>query len=221
MLGIQTASQKKNAAATLRAFNQNLIMLENGKVERSSSSSKFSKWFLAITFVILLLFVGIWQSYHTEESTFRFVSWNGRGSTINITTLQRTDHDANYRHENVIEILLQRGVYNASDFINEFGIIPPYWIDGSSPYHPVETKSDSVGPCFISNTPVQWNDPGEQNRFPPSGVGPNKNDWANYCLPGFLIIGAGKCGTSVRLHRRTKHTEKLDSTTMCPFSAAF
>ena len=199
MQGIQTASQKDNAAATIRAINPNLItgMLENGKVERSSS--KFSKWFLATTFVILLLFIGIWQSYLTDESTLRLVSWNGRGSTKNVTTPQRTDHDANNGHENVIEMLRQVGVYNASDFINEIGIIPPYWINGSIPYHPVETKSEPVGPCFLSNTRVRWNEPVEQNRYPPSGVGLNKNDWANYCLPGFLIIGAGKCGTSVSL----------------------
>jgi hypothetical protein len=171
-------------------------MLENGKVV--SSSSKFSKWFLATTFAVLLLFVGTWQSYLTEESTFRFISWNGHRGASNFTALQQTDL-ANNKAENVMEILQQNGVYETSDFINEFGIVPPYWINGSTPIHPIETKSESVGPCFLSNTPVRWNDTVEQNRYPTSGVGLNKNDWANYCLPGFLIIGAGKCGTSVSL----------------------
>lgn len=192
-------------------------MIENGNVEKSSSSSssKFSKWLLVTAFLMLLLFLGTWQSYLTEESTFRIVSWNGHNGMKNATsttTSQRTNHDAvKYSTDNVMEILLDRGVYNKSDFNNEFGIIPPYWINGSEPNHPVETKSGSVGPCFLSNTPIQWNDPNmSPNRFyPTSGVGLNKNDWSNYCLPGFLIIGAGKCGTSVCLflkyHVHTDH----------------
>ena len=172
-------------------------MLKNGNVLRSSS--KFSKWFLATTFVALLLFLGTWQSYLTEKSTFKFIIWNGNGGATNITKSQRTDK-ANDKAENVFELLLQNGAYKTSDLMNEIGIIPPYWINGSSPFHPIETKSESVGPCFLSKTPVHWNDPVEQNRYPPSGVGLNKNDWENYCLPGFLIIGAGKCGTSVRLY---------------------
>ena len=188
---IQTAPHKKNAAATIRVINQNLIMLENGKVARSSS--KFSKWFLATTFVLLLLFIGTWQSYLTEESTFRFVAWNGHGGASNGTVSQGTAHGVN-----VMELLIRNGVYNTTDFMNEGGIIPPYWINGSIPFHPIETISESVGPCFLSNHPVHWNDPIERNRYPTSGMGLNAKDWANYCLPGFLIIGAGKCGTSVR-----------------------
>jgi hypothetical protein len=137
------------------------------------------------------------------------MSWNSKGGSKNITTSQRIDKLSS-KTESVFDLLLQNGVYNSSDFMNEVGIIPPYWKNGSIPFHPIETKTDSVGPCFIANTPVKWIDPIEQNTYPTSGVGLNKNDWANYCLPGFLIIGAGKCGTSVRQCRvRNSHTAEL------------
>lgn len=178
-------------------MNENLSMLENGKVTRSPS--KFPKWLLVTSFILLLFFVGIWQSYIREESSLSFATWDGNGRANNITTHLRTD-SVSYKSENVMEILLQKRVYNATDFMNEIGAIPPYWINGSYPTRPTETKTESIGPCFLSNSPVRWADTGDHGviRYPTSGVGLNKNDWSNYCLPGFLIIGAGKCGTSVR-----------------------
>lgn len=186
-------------------MNENLSMLENGKVARSPS--KFPKWLLATTFVLLLFFAGIWQSYMTEESTLSFITWDGNERAKNITTHLQAG-SVSYRSDNVMEILLQKKVYNTTDFTNEIGTIPPYWVNGSSPTHPSETKTESIGPCFLSNTPVHWADTGDHGlrRYPTSGVGLNKNDWSNYCLPGFLIIGAGKCGTSVRSHMLATRT---------------
>jgi hypothetical protein len=84
------------------------------------------------------------------------------------------------------------------------GIVPPYWnvVNGTtvalSHDFPRETTTAQWGPCFGAHKAVQWDLEIESRvDYPKPAVGISNNDWANYCRPGFLIIGAGKCGTSV------------------------
>jgi hypothetical protein len=98
--------------------------------------------------------------------------------------------------------LIDIGVYKNRDFMNEIGVTPPYWGNGTG-FSPKETMTKELGPCFGSHDHVEWETEVKKSQghtspfFPTQTVGIEKNDWADYCRPGFLIIGAGKCGTSV------------------------
>jgi hypothetical protein len=116
----------------------------------------------------------------------------------------------NQSRGDVIDLLIGEGVYDSNSFENEAGVVPPFWDDNatSSPCKPDETTTLELGPCFGSHLDVDWHAQANQKdtqipRYTPlmngaSETTKTKNDWAGYCRPGFLIIGAGKCGTSVR-----------------------
>jgi hypothetical protein len=108
----------------------------------------------------------------------------------------------------VLKRLSDAGVYDAHDFANEMGIIPPYW--EKSRRQPSAQATLEWGPCYGTTHEIDWNAEIEmfrhgdqQPRYPkaPSSKVITKADqnFENYCRPGFLIIGAGKCGTSVRV----------------------
>ena len=95
--------------------------------------------------------------------------------------------------------LVKLGVYNQSvDFENEAGIETPFW--GCN--HGSCSKNSRVwGPCYAPHGHVDWSvevDFYKENN-PSYKAGktarPDQSDLANLCRPGFLIIGAGKCGT--------------------------
>ena len=117
----------------------------------------------------------------------------------------RTDFSSPLSHEAARKFLLQ-SVYKEQDFIKE-GQVPPYWehvqnttVNTSSVY--------TMGPCYMPNeiTAENWRQLISQNehhddKFEYSDVNPlyqdaNDNDLNNMCRPSFVIIGAGKTGTS-------------------------
>ena len=121
-------------------------------------------------------------------------------------TMQKQETDA------VLNILVENGAYRSKNFSNEVGIIPPFWqpSNTTAPCKPDETTTTEVGPCFGTHDPTNWEelieDFGAEPRatYNKAGITSStshrvRNDWAGHCRPGFLIIGAGKCGTSVRL----------------------
>jgi hypothetical protein len=103
-------------------------------------------------------------------------------------------------------------VYNlTTDFVNPQGAIPPFW---DCQYG--SCQSDQVwGPCYAPHGKIRWEK--EMQRFRQHRasyeISPvdrtSKNDFANLCRPGFLIIGAGKCGTSSLYHYLTDHPRVL------------
>lgn len=88
-------------------------------------------------------------------------------------------------------------VYNETDFVNEQDIIPPYWdcLLGKC------NSSQIWGPCYPPHKNVNWAKQVEKYRSRPphyqkkEPVSLDSSDLSGYCKPGFLIIGAGKCGT--------------------------
>lgn len=87
-------------------------------------------------------------------------------------------------------------VYSSDDFINDRGIRPPFW-DCTS--NKCNTTSE-WGPCYATHDAVTWSK--EVNIYktnPPSyarvSYMSQSTDLAGLCRPGFIIIGAGKCGT--------------------------
>jgi hypothetical protein len=118
----------------------------------------------------------------------------------------------------VIDLLIDEGVYDSSSFENEAGVVPPFWDENAtSPCKPEETTTVELGPCFGSHVAVDWHEQAKQNQndtqlphYTPLMTSTpqamkTKNDWAGHCRPGFLIIGAGKCGTSVRYDTHSLH----------------
>lgn len=95
--------------------------------------------------------------------------------------------------------LLKLGVYNQSvDFKNERGIEAPFW----ECRHGSCSKNSHVwGPCYAPHGRVDWSAEVElyKQRKPSYRAGKaarlDQSDLSNLCRPGFLIIGAGKCGT--------------------------
>jgi len=95
--------------------------------------------------------------------------------------------------------LLRLHVYSQEDFVNEAGRVPSYWGCGAGG---ACNASDQWGPCYAPHDRVRWDQEVEKNRHLPDPFyhrSPvrwvDREDIADYCKPGFLIIGAGKCGT--------------------------
>lgn len=107
--------------------------------------------------------------------------------------------------------LLNR-VYKKTDFINERGIVPAFWGDDNTNSN---ESSITWGPCYPPTTTVDWEKA--------MNVYANKTDYhpiqrhkklhtedlSDYCKPGFIIIGAGKCGTSSLYHYIGGHPRVL------------
>lgn len=125
----------------------------------------------------------------------------------------------------VPKALIDLGVYDPeTDFENELGIKPTYW---------EQNNSESWGPCYPPRGAIlgQWHNASGGG----GGLVYNKNEPAlsssrskvttpsskavkkpqhppekgGGCRPGFLIIGAGKCGTSSLYHYLTAHPRVL------------
>ena len=107
-----------------------------------------------------------------------------------------------------------------TDFQNNLGVHVPYWENIKDGINKEDNYSSSFqGPCYPS---VHWNKEmggswRQQNNgnihmltYPKKHLFLLKNNSNNsiydgLCRPGFLIIGAGKCGTSSLYHYLTLH----------------
>ena len=126
------------------------------------------------------------------------------------------------------------GVYGRNDFENN-GNIVPYWrdviqqLDGNHTTHEndeeVPLKSIHWGPCYPPNQsiqrPINWDKLIQENAnetleeqmsaisditlWKRNNSPENDKDLSNLCRPGFIIIGAGKCGTSSLYHYLIGH----------------
>jgi len=122
----------------------------------------------------------------------------------------------------------QSGVYDRNDFRNAVGHTIPYWED-------IYTSSSSktiphIGPCYLPKNIENWEEIMERNKriestedieyvddFKRTTSTQQKNkrydrnddDLSGLCRPGFIIIGAGKCGTSSLYHYLTGHPRVL------------
>ena len=129
--------------------------------------------------------------------------------------------------------LFDLGIYKEHDFVNPGGIRPTFWTRENQT---ASSLLSSWGPCYPSQESVDWPFEMEQYRNavnndngihispslyieyqPAKHAGDNV---AGFCRPGFLIIGAGKCGTRyvalvgssqlfLRYKMKNEHSEKL------------
>jgi hypothetical protein len=103
-------------------------------------------------------------------------------------------------------------VYRKTDFINERGNIPAFW---------GENENSSIitwGPCYPPSTTVDWNkamtkyaNTTEYRPVKRHTTYKDKSDLSDYCKPGFIIIGQGKCGTSSLYHYIGGHPRVLEA----------
>jgi len=108
--------------------------------------------------------------------------------------------------------LMRLNVYSPHDFVNEIGRIPPYWNTfnqsqgggSTSMSPPLPGQPVHFGPCYAPKKLARKNWAREVAKNERDGPpfyhhtrirGATQYDVAGYCRPGFIIIGAGKCGT--------------------------
>lgn len=157
---------------------------------------------IVIVAIFATSFLFWWQTSKSNHDN-AFPVFGGGGE---IATLQ---YESSQSRDEVMEVLHRKGVYNRSDFAsNELGIVVPYWDRNSTESDPAVTKHPTVqwGPCFAPHQSVAWdkiikkyqhNGPDYNLQIPAMTTMPEEVDLAGFCRPGFIIIGAGKCGTSV------------------------
>lgn len=142
-------------------------------------------------FLALLVSVGLITLLYLDQSS-GLVRNSAKSMGIKIGDGESSDTGGT-----VPAALLGLEIYHKSDFLNERGIIPPYW----NCLHGECNSSEVWGPCYPPHKPVSWakevdkyhgRPPYYQKTEPASR---NRDDLSGYCRPGFLIIGAGKCGT--------------------------
>ena len=188
---------------------------------------------------LLLALVGTlalfwWRNRSSDNDTAIF----GADSVLTALPFFHKPRDSRSREE-VLHLLQEKGIYDASDFKNEFDVVVPYWWDKfdssnstNSPKHhtriPRATTTPQWGPCFAPHEEVDWDKTiaeNEQSSAPEyektivARVNTlNEEDLAGFCRPGFIIIGAGKCGTSVSRSVREIVAIQIDfSSILFPF----
>jgi hypothetical protein len=117
---------------------------------------------------------------------------------------------------------LLQNVYHKVDFENKKHIIPPYWKDAELKTFQ-EGALPHLGPCYLPKEEQDWlslvekNEQirGKHNIKYRDGIkkrrddSDNAKDLSGLCRPGFIIIGAGKCGTSSLYHYLVGHDRVL------------
>jgi hypothetical protein len=114
-------------------------------------------------------------------------------------------------------ILLKSKVYSISDLANEDDIVPSFW-DQSKLCNERGVCVDVWGPCFPPKQGIDWtnlscvaNKSGIQYDQQKNAIIHMEDitSYSNFCRPGFLIIGQGKCGTSSLYHYLVEHPRVL------------
>jgi len=115
--------------------------------------------------------------------------------------------------------LLQK-VYHKVDFENKKHITPPYWENAKMKAFQ-EGALPHMGPCYLPKEKLDWSSLVEKNKHIQGKNNINyrdgirqrhdnsDNDLSGLCRPGFIIIGAGKCGTSSLYHYLIGHDRVL------------
>lgn len=114
---------------------------------------------------------------------------------LNIVTKIREPFQAvSIKQEPDFPAILWNSVYRQEDFQND--IVPPFWDckDGTCS----TDKGKTWGPCYPPVDEVDWEREinNQVVRYDQvSNLQDNDSSLSNRCRPGFIIIGAGKCGT--------------------------
>lgn len=150
------------------------------------------------------------------DSNHDFTSWI-RGPGSNLYEVQiAVDSEGHYL--SLPPEVLEAGLYKNDTFANYAGNVPTYW-EGKLLRSPSRDRRPTYGPCYAytGDKVIDWNKEIERYNttktpwFNTAHIDMRKTalDLEGYCRPGFLIIGAGKCGTSSLYHYVTSHPNVL------------
>lgn len=146
---------------------------------------------------------------------------------------QQQQQEPNQSQGQIFPEELRDEVYDVDDFVNIGGNIPAFWPNATDLGFNLENEKsmslETWGPCYptaqhiidnddTSDSSKSWKQIIEQNSINKRKIEyPKYNTVKNYdksgmCRPGFLIIGAGKCGTSSLYHYIVGHPRVLPAT---------
>jgi hypothetical protein len=148
---------------------------------------------------------------------------NTNGNT-KMRTREQDTHNSNSKAPlDMPSTLFDKKLYSKHDFRNDQGIVPSFWSENETCIDDECTKV--WGPCYPPPGRVDWNHTvgelggatEENNKLQylkqkggnKVAQGESNTDLANFCRPGFLIIGQGKCGTSSLYHYLVGHPRVL------------
>lgn len=177
------------------------------------------RWVTAIAAVLLL--VPLWVALPEEYSKWPFQFYESEAQEDELI-LGSTNGSSAHSSENIVlpQILMEEEIYDESNFINAEGIAPPYWNTSTELFQ----NSNAWGPCFKTEAKINWQFYSNETRIDSNTSTWNvplvyerddiskPHDWQNtagLCRPGFLILGAGKCGTSSLYHYLVGHPRVL------------
>ena len=185
-------------------------MAESTELPASFSASSRCKPYVAlITGVLATLALFWWRDSFATYKNFATVNGDSADDRLSSPPFRVTSR------EEVIHLLEEKGVYRESDFTvkNDWGAVAPYWGTDSgetttrSTTIPKGTTAPEWGPCFAPRKIVDWDraiairqnstSPQYETKIGALVDSMSGEDLAGFCRPGFVIIGAGKCGTSV------------------------
>ncbi|CAB9503720.1 expressed unknown protein [Seminavis robusta] len=179
----------------------------------------FVRWAIVVLMALAVLVLGI---YVNDQFGFTRAALGGGGQQNKplhrVHELHGVVNASIDLHLDIPTILVQQGLYQKDSVANEYGAIAAYWDDSISNNTNGTTAERTVyGPCYAyRDRQINWkkaiarykadhepwyNDD-RRSRLNPS-------DLQGYCRPGFLIIGAGKCGTSSLYHYIASHPKVL------------
>ena len=178
----------------------------------SSNSNRRSLWWYATSTCVLVLGVALlgFVSFVMEEQTE--IGLPTISSTTGDDSQKSIWKEEDYSSMIVPRELMQAGLYHPNDFENVRGIAPSYWGNTTTTTTTTMTNTpiQQWGPCYAPSKTIPWAEALQKDNKHKLVYNRDNRLW-NFrsveggCRPGFLIIGAGKCGTSSLYHYLTGH----------------
>jgi hypothetical protein len=185
--------------------------MANGQTSSNAMEARRRWWRGGLLVMTLTVGATLVYLYLAPETNSLLLHWN-KHKQHDMTAL----YESNKEKDTFPEIL-EKTVYSEQDFRNEKGIVPSFWEKQDSKNYSRSRTQVTWGPCYPPNHAVNinWNKAMKRNETEYHPIPQrtsqieSSNDLSDYCRPGFLIIGAGKCGTSSLYHYLTCHDRVL------------
>ena len=169
------------------------------------------KWALvALATIVVLALMGFFTDYADFAKTLV------RGGTrpalhVKVASGSNGDHVLQ-----LPEILLKKGIYDNTSFVNANGVVPAFWQGETNHSLVVRDRIFNYGPCYSYDHAIDWaaeiamfNSTGEPQYNEERIIRTQALDLQGYCRPGFIIIGMCQscvCVLRVNVGCRVAHT---------------
>jgi hypothetical protein len=167
------------------------------------------RWQIWICMILAIAALAV--SYAIKPSIGRLFDNNSNNSQMRVRQAGHADAGSPNPLQFLPAALLEKHVYSETDFKNEAGIVPSFWTQKQSCTN--GNCLDVWGPCYPPTDQVDWDtvmmEKTDKLEYSTSKKMFQEGTFDNYCRPGFLIIGQGKCGTSSLYHYLVGHPRVL------------